>query len=837
MKARCVAAVSAELGRPLAAAEARTIEQRIGDAMRREARKSPETWTALPLQDQLRMGAEIAAKELVAEAQLKRLRVGKQIEAWDRVSNYLDQQVAEGNDGNKVDAISRLIAPKNDGKNNTISMETNAKGIEAAAMGKLVDTWEAIFPNFMGMFRNKDAERAFVLEVHGTDTGISEIKQAVKAWKEAAETLRQRFNAAGGMVGKLEDWGMPHSWSRDILIKVGRENFVDAMMPLIDRRQYVHPDGRLFDDVEMSAFLGNAWLSIASDGANKLKPEPMPGGVSVKANRNSAHREIHFKDGQAALTALGQFSDRNLFQMLTGHVKRMASDIATIEQFGPNADHAFETLQRQAYQEAAVKDPAMVEKLSAKLEENAHLYDYVAGNNPPPVSRFWANFMGDIRAWLSAAKLGSATISSIADEGTLYLTAHVNNLPKMQVFMNELRGFNLADRTEKAMAQRAGLMVKTMMADINRFSADSMGPRWSQKMSGFFMKLSGLEAMTEVRRRAFSVTMMDTLGKLTRELDSVDRLDKNDWKFLASKGIDNETWQIWRQATPETWGGNHSVLTPESIYRLEGVDNIAKEKAATRLLSTTLEEQDIAVIEPGARERADMAAGSRAGTFKGELLRSIFLFKSFPHAMISRHVHRGMGAYEGWQGKAGYLASLVALQTIMGAVAMEVNDVLSGRDPRNLNPMEKFGVRNWIAAVLKGGALGVYGDFLFDEAGAAGRSPVETMAGPVLGTVAAGIALTQGNAVQYLRGEDTHAGAEFARFMRGIVPGSNLWYAKAALDHLIFQNMQEYFSPGYLADSAAKAREKSGTSWWWKPGQSISDAEAPNVANIAGVKP
>ena len=95
MKARCVAAVSAELGRPLAAAEARTIEQRIGDAMRREARKSPETWTALPLQDQLRMGAEIAAKELVAEAQLKRLRVGKQIEAWDRVSNYLDQQIAD----------------------------------------------------------------------------------------------------------------------------------------------------------------------------------------------------------------------------------------------------------------------------------------------------------------------------------------------------------------------------------------------------------------------------------------------------------------------------------------------------------------------------------------------------------------------------------------------------------------------------------------------------------------------------------------------------------------------------------------------------------------------
>jgi hypothetical protein len=168
---------------------------------------------------------------------------------------------------------------------------------------------------------------------------------------------------------------------------------------------------------------------------------------------------------------------------------------------------------------------------------------------------------------------------------------------------------------------------------------------------------------------------------------------------------------------------------------------------------------------------------------------------------------------------------------------MEINDVLSGRDPRNLNPFEKHGVRNLVSAVLKGGALGIYGDFLFNEASANGRSMVETMAGPVAGALAGIDAATRGNLIQFLRGDETNAGAELTRVARGLTPGANLWYAKAALDHLIFQNLQEYFSPGYLARTRAKAQREFGTTWWWAPGQDLDRARAPNVANIVGARP
>lgn len=830
MKQRCIQSVSTAIGRPITVAESRNLESRIRDAMKREAMRDPQAWSAMSIGDRMRAGAAAAAKELVAEASLKKHRIAKQIEAWDRANAYVNDQVAKGFDDTKLDAIERLLAPKNDGKNNITSIESSANGIEAGAMGKLVDAWEAIAPQFMGIMQRRDMEDAFIREAHGTRSGIPEIAKAVKTWTETTETLRKRFNEAGGDVGKLDNWGMPHSWSQDIVNRLGKQQWIDDLLPLLDRSRYVKEDGSAMTDAEVSDLLGNAWLSIASNGANKQRPV----GSGVKANRNSAERQIHFKDGNAALAAFRKYSDRNLFQVLSGHVKRMSRDIALIEQFGPNADHAFEALMDGAFREASVNDPALSEKYSGRAEHLTNLYNYVAGNSPPAYSRFWANFMGDIRAVLSAAKLGSSPISAIADNGTLYLTAKVNGIPAIKVFLNQVRGFNPLDRTEADLARRAGLMVRTMTDEVNRFGSDVMGPRWSAKMSALFMRLSGQSALDQVQRRAFAVSMMDTIGSLTRKHATLDQLDPDDFRFLVSKGITPDEWAIWQQAVPESWGHNHTVLTPDAIYRVPGISDLDKERAATKLLAVTLEEGNIAVIEPGARERADMTSGSRAGTFKGELLRSIFLFKSFPHAMMKRHVERGLQSFGSWQGKAGYLATLLSLQTVFGAVAMELNDLLSGRDPRTLNPAEDHGVRNLIAAVLKGGALGVYGDFLFDQSGASGNSPVETLAGPVAGTLAAFAGLTQGNVVQYLRGDDTHAGAELVKFLRGITPGSNLWYLKAATDHLIFNQMQEFFSPGYLANAQARAYRNAGTTYWWAPrdqyGENIRMADLDNIA-------
>lgn len=842
MNPACVQAVQGAIGRPITAGEARGIEQRVRDGMVAVARQDPAAWQALSTADRLALGAKHAADELVAEAQKKKQRIALTILRHDFVENYAAAQVAAGDDATKLDALNRLIAFTEDGKANSTSAESNAKGILGAAMGRLTDAWEAIQPNFLGVFANHEAEAQFLRALHGDTAGVRpEIIKAAKVWLDEAELLRQRWNAAGGDTGKLDNWGVPHGWDHELTLRAGKDAFVDHMMRLVDRRRYVHEDGTAYTDTELSAFLGEAWVTIVTNGANKPVRAGAPGG-SIKANRGSHTRQIHFKDGAAATEALRAYSGGNVFEAMFGHVNKIARDIALVEQFGPNADLAVSHFIERFKMEEANANPGGASKLENKIRNIERRYNYVAGNSEPPANLFMAKAFGALRSWLSSAMLGSASVTSISDVGSLYLTGKVNNLPMHKLFLNDVAAFNPADRVEARIAQRAGLMAHSMAESMDRFGNDTMGSHIPQKVASTVIRASGLLAMTNAHRRAFSLTFMDTIGALTRDYRRVDQLDPQDWKLLRSKGITDAEWAVWRAAEPESHRGNDTLLTPESIYAIPdatiaaiapGVPPSAvRERAASKLLAVILEEQDMAIITPGARERVMLGAGLQRGTWTGELVRTLFLFKSFPIANIARHWGRGLKMYDRASGKAGYVGLLVASQTIMGALALEINDILSGKDPRSLNPASEHGGKNWLAAVLKGGSLGLYGDFLFGNTTGHGQSLWATVAGPGGGLVEDAMKLTVGNAREAAEGKETHFGAEAVKMADRYTPGSSLWYAKAALDRLAFHQMQEYFSPGYLARAKAKARREYGTTYWWDPGASPDQARPVDVANV-----
>ena len=78
-----------------------------------------------------------------------------------------------------------------------------------------------------------------------------------------------------------------------------------------------------------------------------------------------------------------------------------------------------------------------------------------------------------------------------------------------------------------------------------------------------------------------------------------------------------------------------------------------------------------------------------------------------------------------------------------------------------------------------------------------------------------------------------NAGAELVRFVKGNLPGASLWYSKGAFDHLIFHQLQEYFSPGYLAKMRSRSLREFGQRYWWEPG-TPTPQRAPDLEAAVG---
>ena len=356
--------------------------------------------------------------------------------------------------------------------------------------------------------------------------------------------------------------------------------------------------------------------------------------------------------------------------------------------------------------------------------------------------------------------------------------------------------------------------------------------------------------MTAARKAAFGATMMDSLGQLVKT-KTFDKLDALDNRILLSKGVTKTDWAVWNLAKLESWRGNDTMLTPEAVRSIPDAD-LAKlaaankttparlrDQATTRLLGSVLEEVDMAVITPGAREKL-LTHGSQArGTLGGELWRSAWLFKSFPLAMIERHVSRGMnwGGEQGGTagGRAKYLIPLVLSTTLLGGMAVEISEILAGRDPKNLNPWDDpaKAAKFWAQAFFKGGSLGLYGDFIYSEATQHGGGGLSAMLGPVAGLAEEMIGLTQGNLIQAAQGKDTKIGAEVVKAVKGLTPGASLWYVKGAADHLFFQQLQNELSPNYLSAMASRARREFNQEYWWEPGKAVPD-RFPNLAAAGG---
>lgn len=840
MKQRCIEAVAKAAGRTLTQAETQGIEERIGKHKRLLAMEDRNAYLGMTEGERLNEAAKRAAQEMVAEAAKKKQRVARTIEVHDQIDNYIAEQKKAGMKG--FDALERYMAYFADFKNKGQSLESLMQAVTADYTRRLVEVFDTIGPKAFGLMQNKAGTRALVYETFGVDSskiapaGMAKAaKDTAKAWLDTVEEMRKHFNRLGGEIGKLEDWRFPQVHDQLKVAKAKVDPWVNDVLAMgLDRNRYVKTDGNLMNDAEIRAFLKEAWTSIATGGVNKREPGRAVGN-SMRARRHAESRVLHFAEPEGFLAYQDKYGTDDVYSVMMGHVRTLAREIATLDKFGPNPDLMFDYWRERILKEDVMADPTTQGRTEARAATLENLFDYLTGRTQPVANRWIANTFDTLRSWIVATRMGSGYISSLPDNATMRLTGFVNNIPEVRLARNQLAALNPANRNELALARRAGLSLDTMMGEVNRWGTDAFGPRWSKKAANLTMRASGLNAATEARRRAFGVSMMGSVGSTVRRYAKLADIKTIDKRVLAGSGITEDIFQIWKLAELEDFGsGNDTMLTPESIYRipdakLAGKGNPAalRQDAALKLLGMVLDETNMAVVMPDARQRAWLASW-RKGTWSGEIVASFMLFKGMPLAIVRKNWERGVGGMETKMGKAAYLAAFVAGTTVLGAVAQQIYEMVNGRDPKDMTE-KKF----WAAAMLKGGSLGIYGDFLFQVNSSYGNTPLAVLSGPVAGYAEDLIGLTQGSLVRAAQGKDTKFGPNAVRFIKNNIPLQNLWYTRAVTDRLIFNRLQELSSPGYLRRTEQRLKRDYGQKFWW----GLDDAQpqrAPNLQRAVG---
>lgn len=814
---------------PLTDAQVRNIDERMAATMRRIARRDVQAWQAMPQDMRMITAAQEAMADIAAEAARKVDNAARQVlktaELEQRITDNMQRNGwsrARGLTEEMAQTHAYIDGTKRDMTRNLMDLIHAAGEKQGAGMGRKV---------LMVLFdaQNPAMTRDLALEVFAkgnAGTGNADAIAGAKAWLEVTEAARQRFNAAGGDVGRLDYGYLPQAHDPIRVQAAGQDGWAMGTMQFLDRSRYLREDGSRMDDGEVLDLLQGAWETITTDGANKTAPGAFKGG-GARANRGSESREIHFKDGQAYLDYLKQFGTGSMYDAMIGHVGGLARDIGLVERYGPNPE-AQMRVQFDLYKR---NDGAR--GLAGQVAENMAgpeaQWSVLSGASGMAQYARIASVAQHARNIEMFGKLQGALLSSVTDLGTYFVTAGFNKIGYFDALTSI--GSAMTKDTRQFMDAH-GMMAESMISDLNRWAGENASQSWSGRVTNATMRLSLLNYWTDTLRRAFSLTMMAATGRMVH----------TDWAALSQwdryrmerKGLTEADWEVLRSAQPVQHRGQ-DIITPDAIYAT-GHPNAAQ--VVSKYIGMISDEAEIAVLNPDLTTRAiTTAGGAQKGTVGGETARAVAQFKSFPIAMITRHWRRMLETPKGLEGapivanRLAYSGALMVSLTALGAVAFQTKQMVSGKDPIDMTTA-KF----WTRAFAQGGGLGFVGDMLLTDT-TDDRSSWDTFGrtflGPAFGSAVDLGQLTKGNLDEWRAGKPTHAGAEAVRFARSHLPLVNLWYAKAALDHAGLYALQENMSPGYLARIQNKARKDYGQEYWWRP-QDSAPMRGPSFEQLAG---
>ncbi|SSP02514.1 hypothetical protein [Acinetobacter baumannii] len=839
MKEQCKQAVAKALGKQsLTAQEATDIEARINETMRNLARKDINNWRNLSDAEKLTEASKQVALDI--QEQLKRKH---KIAAQDILKQSQNLAALDHGKLSSMEVIDRMVAAHGD-MSGIQSIDSKARAIASIYRGELVDFYTNI-KGGLGIFTDQELVQKIVRERFGENTGDALAKKISDKMGDVFETMRDRFNRNGGDIGKLDNWGLPQTHNLEKIAKAGKEAWVNKAESLIDTRQYVHENGDYYSQQEIRSLLEYTYDTLSSDGANKIEVgrQATGGGTSKVTNRHGESRVLHFKDAESWLEYQSEFGGMQFVDLVEAHINGLSKDIAMVENLGSNPKTALKILMDAAAKKDWEKGIEENQTKSSRKRAQVMFDEFSGGNSPQ--SQVLANLGLAYRSMNVASMLGGTTIASLADQATIAKNASVHNVSYRKAFGGLIEQLNPANKADRELAHSLGLATEEMLGSIARWSDDGLTSTYgkSEKLARIssgvatqVMRVSFLNALTSASKVGFTKLLMEKYGRLSRSKAWND-LDVQDRELLSNTGLDERAWQVFQLAEPVVDRKGNQLMSARSIYEIPdekltafGDPKQVKDQVASQLQAHLLDEQGMAVIEAGLRERTWMTVGAK-GTITGEVFKGLMQFKSFSASFLMRQGSRAM-AQEGLKGKAAYAIPLMVSMTLLGGLVVQLREILNGNDPQTIYDSNdpKKATSFFMRSLVAGGGLPVLGDILVAGTDTSGRDANSFVSGPLGSDFTALLGLTVGNLTQYNEGKDTNFGNEAFKFVKGKIPAQNLWYTKAAINRMFFDEVQDTIAPGYREKALRKAERQQDRERFW--GDDINDIRAPDFERI-----
>ena len=719
------------------------------------------------------------------------------------------------------------------------SIESTSRGLASMAMAVFMRTVEAngvprnVAIGFLQRSKNGEKLAAEVDRLATADkenpaarlkgSGDPTAEAVAKAMEATNEFLRKQGNRSGADIARIIGRIAKQSHDKTRVAKAGFETWYNDISKLLDEE-------RTFGEAPMSeaskrAFLESTWKHIVvgkrTDLIGDLDEPPGFTGPANMGKRLSRARSLHFKqDGKSAWTYMQAYGDKHIGTAFFNQLVGMSDSVAAMMHLGPNPKHmltgnnGFHTLAvNRAKDEgnidvvAKLTDPNYVATLN-------FMYDEVTGQgNALPSWGQSGYYIARGANWAknlsSAALLGGTTIASVGDIGTSSIRLNEVGIPFFEANLSVLSGLipeavggRGGRRTGEAreIADSLGVGMDSLVAGVQSrwLGNDAINGQGAHFVSAV-MRVTGMNWMNDSLKTAVSLSLSNFIAKQAGK--KFDDLNLSLRSEMEAYGL-----------TPEDFDLMNSVVREVDGVKFHDISAIDDVDAQIRINGFFTGFANSAILTPGAQANVAARGQGRRGDLFTEFRNLFMHLKSFSVTYGMEILSRGFSkSNEGH--RTGMLVKILLTSMVYGYIASTLKDLVKGKEPIDLtaNPTN-FG-KVMFRSLAQGGGLGFYGDTLIGMLAGDARyaeGMAEILGGPVVGNIARATQIPK----QFIEGDIDRAGQTGYRIFKSMLPGANIFYARLALDYLLFWNISEYLNPGWARNYEQRIRNETGQEYF-----------------------